>query len=141
MNEKLNLLIRKTRAFFPKSEYFFFQFSRTGRESLPIPLFVRLLPYNKSKKKKRRKTLVEMSAYNELEQSLWRRGKNIILKKLVWNLSLFFFNFYLIFFFFFFFFFFSFTQMKPFTKIFQGFWANIQLKHLLNNYFQERLFW
>ena len=32
-------------------------------------------------------------------------------------------------------------KMRPSTGNFQGFWSDIQLEHLLNNYFQEQLFW
>ena len=61
-----------------------------------------------------------MSAYNELEQSLWRRGKNIILKKLVWNLSLFFFLIF-IYLFIYLFFFPALHKWNPSQKFFKDF--------------------
>ena len=71
-----------------------------------------------------------MLAKKEMEHPLWRTEKSTLLKK---N-DLKYFNFS---FFFFFFFFLNFTQTKPFTDIFHGFWSHIHLEHLLNNCFRN----
>ena len=105
-----------------KSKHFFlnlstfFQFSKRDRESLSLPPICTPIYHTiKAKKKKKNTSGTVPVTYRE------KHSEKVCLKSL--NS------------------FFSTWHKKPFTDIFQGFWPNMQLEHLLNNYFQEQLFW
>ena len=108
--------MRKIRAFFSKSEHFFSVFKKGQEKSPPPPNCTPIYNTIKAKRRKRstrRKALVEMLF-------------------ILFHLFI-----YLFIHLFIYLFIFNFTQMKPFTDIFQGFWPDIQLEHLLDSYFRE----
>ena len=105
-----------------KSKHFFlnlstfFQFSKRGRESLSLPPTCTPIYHTIKAKKKKKNTSGTVPVTYREKHSEKARPKSLN-------------------------FFFSALHKKPFTDISQGFWPNMQLEHLLNNYFQEQLFW